>query len=75
MLKSFVSTQKNSIPPFLLGQGNDAPENGGFTGAINDKPNPFIVKEERPKTIDPKTGELVYSDKLKPLLGIIYLLG
>lgn len=67
MISSIVSTPKN--PNFLsrlIGNcGCDTPENGGYTGRMNDKPLIFVL-EERPTTIDPKTGERVYIDQLEP---------
>ena len=44
------------------------PEQGGITGHMkigkNDKPNPFIL-EERPTTVDWRTGERNYKDKIQ----------
>lgn len=62
---SFVSTQKpTNFLTKILGSGCDTPETGGISGTLNRKIPPYIM-EERPKTIDPKTGKEVYADELK----------
>ena len=58
---NFVSPHKPSIPPL---------SSGGIIEQKEDKPNPN-AKEERPTTIDPKTGEIIYLDQL-PKPGVCY---
>lgn len=42
----------------------DDPENGGITGNSGKYDKPIIdAREERPKMIDPETGEWVYVDE------------
>lgn len=61
-MSGFVSPNKPSIPPFSSG--------GIVEQKPEDKPNPFIL-EERPTTIDPNTGKIVYVDQL-PKPGVCY---
>ena len=50
-----------NLRPWVV--ASDGPETGGISGNIKPRqPDPF-VKEERPTTIDIKTGELVYLDE------------
>ncbi len=72
---SIVSQQKPTdfVTKILNSRGCDTPETGGISGTLNRKPSP-VVLEDRPKTIDPKTGKLVYLDTLRSP-GVIYLLG
>ena len=60
---SIVSTKPINFPtnPWII--ASDDPRNGGITGTLGkeDKPIPGAC-EERPKMIDPKTGEWVYVD-------------
>ena len=58
-ISSFASSQPYNYPTI----GCDLPQNGGIGGNLGkpDKPIPGAC-EERPRMIDPKTGELVYVD-------------
>ena len=78
MVNSIVSTKKNTdILSKIVGScGCDTPESGGFTGTLkrDSKPKIFAI-EERPTTIDPKTGKRVYVDQLNPQDRLLGLLG
>jgi hypothetical protein len=61
-MNSIVAPHKPSIPPL---------SDGGIIESKEDKPIPGAC-EERPTTIDPRTGERIYLDQLiKP--GVCYL--
>lgn len=62
-----ISKKISEYLGFDFKYGCDLPENGGITGQMGkrDKPSPFVL-EERPTTIDWKTGERVYRDTIKP---------
>lgn len=64
---SFAPTRNQGIKIPKIFLPIDHPENGGISGTIKtaekDKPSPFKM-EERPTTIDPRTGERVYVDRL-----------
>ena len=78
MVSSIVSTQKNkNILSKLVGNcGCDTEDNGGYTGSLKrDKKPKIFALEERPTTINPKTGERVYVDQLNPQDRFLGLLG
>lgn len=60
---AITSTKPIMFPksPWII--ASDGPETGGISGTLGkfDKPNPWVC-EERPKMIDPETGEWVYVD-------------
>ena len=78
MVASIISTKGNTdLLSKLIGNcGCDTKENGGITGTMkrNDTPKIFAI-EERPTTINPKTGERVYIDKLSPTDRFLFSLG
>ena len=63
---SIVNPNPMKFPthPWII--ASDDPRNGGISGTLGkfDKPNPWAC-EERPKMIDPETGEWVYVDVYK----------
>lgn len=78
MVSSIVSTQKNTdfLSKIIGNCGCDTEEKGSFTGTLKrDKKPKIFALEERPTTINPKTGERVYVDQLNPQDRFLGLLG
>lgn len=60
---ALVSTKPITFPKLPCVIASDGPETGGISGTLEkfDKPKLWVC-EERPKMIDPETGEWVYVD-------------
>lgn len=71
-MSSFALTHRDNRPSLLAKYfprvGCDLPEQGGISGNINLKRTPHpAIKEERPVTFNPITGEAAYKDTKKPI--------